>query len=112
MITTGSTLLIQRCLEPLSRWNRLPFPLMKPALARSLLALSSLLALADGAEPIKIRSAKANSSMAKYPAANAIDGKVSDTKDTTSGNELFDGIAKIVNRHTSEPEAGSKKRPR
>lgn len=45
-------------------------------------------------------------------AIDRIDGKVSDTKDTTPGNELFDGIAKIVNRHTSEPEAGSKKRPR
>jgi hypothetical protein len=46
---------------------------MKHALASSLLAFSALIALADAAEPIKIRAAKANSAMLRYPAANAID---------------------------------------
>jgi len=51
---------------------------MKPTIALRLLVCTSLVATAAAAEPIKICSAKANSAMAKYPAANAIDGKVSD----------------------------------
>jgi len=51
---------------------------MKPNIGLRLLVSASLLAMADAAEPIKIRAAKASSSMPRYPAANAINGKVSD----------------------------------
>jgi hypothetical protein len=49
---------------------------------RFLFATSLLLALSASAapapEPLKLKSASANSQMAKYPAANAIDGTISD----------------------------------
>lgn len=51
---------------------------MKSALMRHLVLTIGLSLAASAADSLKVQSAKASSSMAKYPAANAIDGKVSD----------------------------------
>ncbi len=51
---------------------------MNIATLRHLLLPLGLCLTTSAAESVKVRSAKASSSMAKYPAANAIDGKVND----------------------------------
>lgn len=51
---------------------------MKSASLRRLALPLTLSLTASAAEPVRIQSATASSSMAKYPAANAIDGKVND----------------------------------
>ena len=49
------------------------------------IAITAMSSAAATPQPLKIKSASANSSIAKYPASNAIDGKVNDTSRWVSG---------------------------